>query len=63
MAETAERKTVRPGWQTSEFYVSVGAMIAPHLVDALPPTWRAVLTTAAGVVYTVARLLQKFGIR
>jgi hypothetical protein len=63
MAETAARAAVKPGWQTTEFYTTVGGMIAPYLVESLPATWKVVLSTAAGVVYTIARLLTKFGIR
>lgn len=62
MAESAQKAAARPGWQTSEFYVSIFSMIAPLLYDTLPATWKAALMTGAGAVYALARGLAKLGI-
>lgn len=52
----------KSGLKTTEFWVTIGAMAVPQLVESLPPTWRAVLSTAAGAVYAIARTLAKLGI-
>lgn len=53
-------ETARPGWKTTEFYVSLAAMLAPQLhPEALPPVWRAALTVGAAAVYTISRLFVK----
>ena len=54
--------TPKPGVRTTEFYVSIAAGLLPQLIDHLPPTWRAVVLTAAGAVYTLARGLAKLGV-
>jgi len=59
---TEERRTLKPGWKTTEFYVSIVGGILPWIVPALPPTWQAALSTAAAAVYAVARGMAKRGI-
>lgn len=62
MATAEVERKPKPGWQTTEFYVSALAMVVPQLMEALPPTWRAGLSVAAGAVYTLARALSKLGL-
>ena len=62
MAESAERATAKAGWKTTEFWITAGAMIIPQAIDALPPTWKAIVSAAAGAIYTLARTLAKYGI-
>ena len=62
MAETAERKTLKPGWRTTEFYVSIAGMLMPLVIDHLPPTWKGALATGAAAVYAIARGLSKIGL-
>ena len=57
-----EVRTLRPGWKTTEFYVSLAGGVIPWLIPNLPPTWQAAVTTAAGAVYALARGLAKLGI-
>ena len=61
MAESAERKAVKPGWQSTEFWLSAGATIWPLLSDAIPPTWKAAILTASAGIYTIARAIVKRG--
>lgn len=57
-----EVRTLRPGWKTTEFWVTLAGGAVPWIVPNLPPTWQAILSTAAGAVYAVARGLAKLGI-
>jgi hypothetical protein len=57
-----EVRALRPGWKTTEFYVSLGGAVLPWLVQELPPAWRAALGTGAAAVYALARGLAKLGI-
>lgn len=57
-----EPEAVKPGWRTTEFYVTIGAGLLPQLIDHLPPTWRAGVLTAAGLIYTLSRALAKLGV-
>jgi len=59
---TEEKRTLKPGWKTTEFYVSLAGGVLPYLLPSLPPTWQAVLSTGAGAVYALARGLAKLGI-
>ena len=57
-----ETRTLRPGWKTTEFYVTLGGAVLPWLVQGLPPAWQAALGTGAAAVYALARGLAKLGI-
>lgn len=57
-----EVRTLRPGWKTTEFWVSLGGAVLPWVVTELPSTWKAALGTGAAAVYAVARGLAKLGI-
>lgn len=57
-----EKAVLKPGWRTTEFWVSLGGAVLPWLVTELPGTWKAGLATAAAAVYAVARGLAKLGI-
>jgi hypothetical protein len=49
----------KPGYRTTEFYFSIAAALVPQVIDHLPPTWRAGILAAAGLVYTLSRGLAK----
>lgn len=57
-----EVRTLRPGWKTTEFWVSLAVGAAPFVHEALPATWKATLAVVAGGIYTLARGLAKLGI-
>lgn len=57
-----EKRALKPGWKTTEFYTSIGGALLPWLIAELPPTYKAVLATGAAAVYALARGLAKLGI-
>lgn len=57
-----EKRQLKPGWKTTEFWTTIAGGALPWIIPNLPPTWQAALTTAAGAVYAVARGLAKLGI-
>jgi hypothetical protein len=52
-------RKLRPGWQTTEFWGSVGALAVTHLTPALPPKWQAIATAAITIGYQVSRAISK----
>ncbi len=65
MAETAEREPrvvvdpeVKPGISTTEFWTSLGAMVAPLLTGA-PPAVKIIVTGAVAVAYAIGRVVLK----
>ena len=54
----------RPGWQTTEFYVTVATdvgLLASTLQGSLPPKWAAICAAVANVAYAFSRGLAKQG--
>lgn len=59
---TETKKHVKPGWKSTEFWVTV-ALIGGNFLSAvggaLPDKWAAGFATAAGVAYKISRGLAK----
>ncbi len=51
--------TVKPGYQTTEFWLSLGISLWAAANQALPATWSAIIAGVLGGVYTIARTLHK----
>lgn len=64
MSETKpeEKKALKPGWQTTEFWLTIAGAVGPWLAAEIPATWKAGLGTVATAVYALARGLAKLGI-
>jgi hypothetical protein len=45
----------KPGWQTTEFWLSLIAAITPYLISAVPPQWAVVASTVLGGLYGIGR--------
>ena len=61
---TTERVVLKPGWKTTEFWVSVTTGgVLPFVLGALPATWQAVISAGAGAIYALSRGLAKLGIQ
>lgn len=59
---TTTAKTVKPGYKTTEFWVTVISgvgWLTAALAGALPPKWAAALLAASGVAYKLSRGLAK----
>jgi hypothetical protein len=54
---------MKAGWRTTEFWVSLGGVVLPQVIEGLPAPWRAALSVGAGAVYALARGLAKLGVR
>jgi hypothetical protein len=58
----ADTSPVKPGWQTTEFWLSLGALIYPLLEPAVPGSVKAVVGGVAAGVYAISRALAKLGV-
>jgi hypothetical protein len=45
----------KPGWQTTEFWLSLVAAITPYLISAVPPQWAVIASTVLGGLYGIGR--------
>jgi hypothetical protein len=52
-------KAIKPGWQTTEFYLSLVTAILPWLSSHIPPQWQAGLSVVSGIFYAISRGLAK----
>lgn len=59
---TEERLQLKPGWRTTEFWMTIGGAALPYLSDAIPATWKAAIGGVATAIYALARGLAKLGI-
>jgi len=51
--------SMKPGWQTSEFWLSVAASVWAVVGHALPATAQAVVVAVASGAYAVGRAITK----
>ena len=59
IAVNPSMKPTKPGWKTTEFWGSVGALVMTNLMPSLPPVWQAVATAAITVGYQFSRSIAK----
>ena len=52
---------MKPGYLTTEFYLTIAGMVVPQLMTALPPIWQAAIPAFAAGCYAIARGLAKLG--
>lgn len=52
---------MKPGWKTTEFWLSLVTSLAAMLAPHVPDQWRAPIAGAAGIAYTISRGLAKSG--
>lgn len=50
----------KPGYQTTEFWLSMAAAIAPYAMSALPPQYAVIASTAVAGLYTIGRSVVKY---
>lgn len=50
---------MKPGWQTTEFWMSLATSIWAVVESSLPPLVRVVVPAAATAVYTIGRAITK----
>lgn len=55
----ATAAAARPGYQTTEFWVTLAASVAPYLVNALPPQYAALASAVLAGFYTIGRSMVK----
>lgn len=64
MTHTAIKTPPKPGWKTTEFWMTVTGEVGLTLAavaGVLPPKWSAVLMVGAGAAYKISRGLSKLG--
>lgn len=52
---------MKPGYQTTEFWLNVLSIVISQVTPGLPPTWQVVVPAVAGAAYAIARGLTKAG--
>jgi hypothetical protein len=56
MSETTKTK---PGWKTTEFWLTLVSQVAPHVIPGLPATWAVAANIVSVVAYNLSRGLAK----
>ncbi len=56
-AVTAQKK--KPGWKSSEGWLTAIVTILPWLVESLPPTWKVAANVVTQTAYTISRAIVK----
>jgi len=51
---------LKPGYKSTEFYVTLAAAAVPYVLQAVPPQYAAVASTVLGALYTVGRSVVKY---
>jgi hypothetical protein len=59
-AADLEIAPIKPGWKTTEFYLSLATAILPWLAVHLPDQWKATLSVVSAAVYAISRGIAKF---
>jgi hypothetical protein len=62
MAEPIPTPPAKPGYKTSEFWLTIASGVAAFVVPNLPPAWRVGLSVASSGIYAIARGLAKLGL-
>lgn len=58
-------RETRPGYKTTEFWVTVAVLVADltaGLTNVLPPEWAGTIATVSTVLYALSRGLAKHGV-
>jgi hypothetical protein len=59
-AAVSEALKPKPGYKTTELYVTAAAGCLPYVIDAVPKSWAAVISGVVAVGYAISRGLAKF---
>jgi hypothetical protein len=54
-------EAMKPGWKTTEFWITLATALASLFAPMVPDQWRAPVAGAAGVAYTISRGIAKAG--
>lgn len=60
MTKVTVSTTVKPGWQTTEFWTVVAVNLWAMFGAMLPPAWQATVVSIATGMYGVSRAVTKF---